>query len=80
MISSLPACGLSSYEFYTPRIVKSMLTCELDQMHKTQVTGIPAVDSIQEGVGNLAGSQLGKGGVGEGVGKTMDSSFLRGPG
>jgi hypothetical protein len=44
------------------------------------VTGIESVDKAQEGVGDLVGGQLGKGGVAENVGDIADKNLLRGPG
>jgi hypothetical protein len=36
------------------------------------------VDGIQRDVGDAAGSQFGKGGVGESVGSNVDKGLLRG--
>ncbi|OCL08408.1 hypothetical protein AOQ84DRAFT_248626, partial [Glonium stellatum] len=39
------------------------------QLNKTKLTGIEQVDNLQDGVNNLAAGQLGKGGLGESIGK-----------
>ena len=38
------------------------------------------VDSVQDDVGDVAGGQLGREGLGGGVGKLVDNNLLRGPG
>lgn len=39
-----------------------------DAMDKTKVTGVEQVDTLQDGVNNLVGQQVGKGGVLQPVG------------
>jgi len=40
----------------------------IEQLSKTKVTGIEQVDTLQDGVNNLAAGQLGRGGLGGSIG------------
>ncbi|GAB7322258.1 hypothetical protein MBLNU13_g03246t1 [Cladosporium sp. NU13] len=47
-----------------------------DTLDKTKVTGIEPVDKAQDGVNNLVGGQLGKGGALQGVGDTFSKEGI----
>ena len=49
---------------------------QTDTLDKTKVTGIEPVDKAQDGVNNLVGGQLGKGGALQGVGDTFSKEGI----
>lgn len=55
-----------------------MLTCGIEQLDKTKITGDKNVDAVQDGVNKGVTGQLEKGGVLEGVGNlTSKEVFTR---
>ncbi len=49
-----------------------------DTLKKGEVSGNEDIDGVQRQVGDTAGDQFGKGGVGESVGAHVDKGLLRG--
>jgi hypothetical protein len=62
------------------RCICSFFTTDIDlqtdTLDKTKVTGIEPVDKAQDGVNNLVGGQLGKGGALQGVGDTFSKEGI----
>ncbi|KAJ7682042.1 hypothetical protein DFH06DRAFT_1119369 [Mycena polygramma] len=48
-----------------------------DTLGKSKVTGIEQVDTAQDGINNLVGGQIGKGGIGESVGNAASKGITR---
>lgn len=46
------------------------------ELEKTKVTGVEPVNKLQDGVNSLVGGQLGKGGLGEGVGDVVSKEGI----
>ncbi|KAF2261726.1 hypothetical protein CC78DRAFT_449273, partial [Lojkania enalia] len=46
------------------------------QLDKTKVTGVDQVDTLQDGVNNLAGGQVGKGGFAQPVGDALSKEGI----
>ena len=47
-----------------------------DQLSKTKITGNEQVDTLQDSVNNTVGGQLGKGGLGEGIGNMVSKEGI----
>ena len=47
----------------------------LDQIKRNKMTGIKELDDMQDGVGDLVGDQVGKGGIGEDLGKGLSKAL-----
>ena len=47
-----------------------------EQLDKTKVTGIQQVDTLQDGIHNLVGGQVGQGGIGQPVGDLVSKQFI----
>ncbi|KAI9716165.1 MAG: hypothetical protein M1828_000448 [Chrysothrix sp. TS-e1954] len=73
--------GYDTYEAYLPWLENKYLSwftndnkasyATKEELDKTKVTGIEPVNKLQDGVNSTVGGQLGKGGLGEGVGNTL---------
>ena len=57
---------LFAHVFFT-----QLLTCFLENLDKTKVTGISQVDTLQDGVNNIAAGQVGQGGLFQPVGDAV---------
>ncbi|KAK4986214.1 hypothetical protein LTR50_005443 [Elasticomyces elasticus] len=56
---------------YATKGTQSRLVFVMEQLDKTKVTGIEQVDNLQDGVNNLVGGQVGKGGLGQPIGDAV---------